>query len=159
MSPARIRRILTAVSRPEPRTSAALGAGHLAAGSDDPRPVELELVATQRPLYVQPNSVRPPAVRTPPHFQQNKRRANWKIGVRPVNSTRAARRPGTPESTQEERMTMTQRDGPRPNILFAFANDWGRYASAYARHQPPAICARLSERPTSTAWPKKASCS
>ena len=34
-------------------------------------------------------------------------------------------------------MTMTQRDGPRPNILFAFADDWGRYASAYARHQPP----------------------
>ena len=25
----------------------------------------------------------------------------------------------------------------RPNIVFAFADDWGRYASAYARHQPP----------------------
>ena len=25
----------------------------------------------------------------------------------------------------------------RPNIVFAFADDWGRYASAYAAHQPP----------------------
>ena len=24
----------------------------------------------------------------------------------------------------------------KPNILFAFADDWGRYASAYAKHQP-----------------------
>ena len=24
----------------------------------------------------------------------------------------------------------------QPNIVFAFADDWGRYASAYAAHQP-----------------------
>jgi len=28
-------------------------------------------------------------------------------------------------------------DGPRPNILFAFADDWGRYAGAYAKLDGP----------------------
>ncbi|MFT5095528.1 MAG: N-sulfoglucosamine sulfohydrolase, partial [Porticoccaceae bacterium] len=27
-------------------------------------------------------------------------------------------------------------DSKRPNILFAFADDWGRYASAYAKLEP-----------------------
>lgn len=30
----------------------------------------------------------------------------------------------------------------RPNILFAFADDWVRYASAYAAHQASARSAR-----------------
>ena len=35
----------------------------------------------------------------------------------------------------------------RPNIVFAFADDWGRYASAYARHQPSGGLNELIETP------------
>ena len=31
----------------------------------------------------------------------------------------------------------TQTPRMQPNIVFAFADDWGRYASAYAKHEPP----------------------
>ena len=35
----------------------------------------------------------------------------------------------------------------KPNILFAFADDWGRYASAYAAHEPPTSLNRLLRTP------------
>ncbi len=35
----------------------------------------------------------------------------------------------------------------RPHIVFAFADDWGRYASAYAEHQPPGGVNELLETP------------
>ncbi len=35
----------------------------------------------------------------------------------------------------------------KPNIVFAFADDWGRYASAYAQHQPPGGLNELIETP------------
>ena len=38
-------------------------------------------------------------------------------------------------------------NSPLPNIVFAFADDWGRYASAYARHQPSGGLNELIETP------------
>ncbi|MDE0659791.1 MAG: sulfatase [Gammaproteobacteria bacterium] len=35
----------------------------------------------------------------------------------------------------------------RPNILFAFADDWGRYAGAYAKHEGPGSLNELIETP------------
>ena len=35
----------------------------------------------------------------------------------------------------------------RPNIVFAFADDWGRYASAYAAHQSPGNLNELIDTP------------
>ncbi len=35
----------------------------------------------------------------------------------------------------------------KPNIVFAFADDWGRYASAYARHQPSGGLNELIQTP------------
>ena len=35
----------------------------------------------------------------------------------------------------------------RPNIVFAFADDWGRYAGAYAQHEGAAGLNALIETP------------
>ena len=35
----------------------------------------------------------------------------------------------------------------RPNIVFAFADDWGRYASAYRRFEGPNSLNQLIETP------------
>lgn len=42
----------------------------------------------------------------------------------------------------EESMSMN-----KPNILFAFADDWGRYASAYSKHQPKPNLNELIDTP------------
>ncbi len=38
-------------------------------------------------------------------------------------------------------------EAARPNIVFAFADDWGRYASAYAKHQSPGGLNELIDTP------------
>lgn len=38
-------------------------------------------------------------------------------------------------------------DKTRPNIVFAFADDWGRYASAYADYEGPNSLNALIESP------------
>ena len=35
----------------------------------------------------------------------------------------------------------------RPNIVFAFADDWGRYARAYAKHEGPGSLNELIDTP------------
>ena len=41
----------------------------------------------------------------------------------------------------------TSSPGGQPNIVFAFADDWGRYASAYAKHQPSGGLNELIQTP------------
>jgi len=48
----------------------------------------------------------------------------------------------------------------KPNILFAFADDWGRYASAYAKLDgPQSLNALISTPNFDRVLPGKASCS
>ena len=44
----------------------------------------------------------------------------------------------------------------RPNIVFAFADDWGRYASAYRNQPGKAPSMNSSKLPTSIESPKRA---